>query len=224
MSATVSADGAVSVVALMLAPGWVSVLGCSLRGRVAGVQRGRPRGRGAGRRPRAWQQRPGRRDAPSASRIVTRLVSVPKPGAGLGDVVGDEQVDALAARACPRRGRASRSPRRTRRGPARAQRPPGRAPVRVEAADDPGDLGEEVRRRLRARGSAPSPRSSLRRGGVGRPEVGDRGGHDQRIEAGRSASVVGQPAGAPRAGRRWTRPGRPSASPSASGDLDACRR
>ena len=89
----------------------------------------------------------------------------PEARAGLRDVVGDEQVDALAARASRRRGRASRSRRRTRRGSAAARAARGSARRRCR------DRGRSGRPRrggpgsARARGVRPAPRSSLRSAG-----------------------------------------------------------
>ena len=130
-----------------------------------------------------------------------------EPGAGLGDVVGDEEVDALAAQLLVGALERARSRPRTRRAPAADRAAPAsRAAVAVEPAGDPGDLGEQVGRGLEPERSGPSSRGSLVSAVVRGPEVGDRGGHDQRVEPGAAVGAVRQRAGARRAGRPSTRP------------------
>ena len=96
-----------------------------------------------------WRGRSSR--DPSAARIETRLVSVPKPGAGLGDVVGDEEVDALAAELLA--GALER---------ARLGGEPDEDRARVRAARG------SARRRCRGRGRSGRPR----RAGRGSPRAG----------------------------------------------------
>ena len=118
--------------------------------------------------------------APSAARIVTRFVSVPNPEPASATSLATSRSTPLRAELVRRRARASRSRPRTRRGRARAAAAPGRRPV---SAARTGDLGEDVRRRLELEGQPVAARE-LRSAAPGRPEVGDGGGHDQRVEAG----------------------------------------
>ena len=159
--------------------GWISCcIGLSLRGGVALVQR----------RGDAVEQPVGDGPFGEQGKVLAAALGGedrdpvrvgPEARAGLRDVVGDEQVDALAARACRRRGRASRSPRRTRRG----RRASGRREVRRAAAASGTRQG--CPRSARARGSGPRSRVSFVVGRAARPEVGDRGGHHQGIGRGR---------------------------------------
>ena len=85
--------------------------------------------------------------------------------------------------ACRRPGRASRSRRRTRPGPGRAEaarrsvRRPGRDPGRCGRSARTSGVGSSSRVR-------PSSRVSFVVGPDDRAEVGDRGGHDECVEAG----------------------------------------
>ena len=100
-------------------------------------------------------------------------------GEALADLVDDEQVAALARRAWPGRGRARPSRRRSRR---RSRRSPARARPRCAR-----------RARRGCRGCATSATAAGLAGGLldlgvaagGGPEVGDGGGHDDRVGVGR---------------------------------------
>ena len=92
-----SGGGRSRSVALMLRSRSGSVVRPVCAARVALVQRARDPIEQRGRRPRAWSAAGGRRATRRRRGSTTRFVSVPKPEPGLGDVVGDEQVDALAA-------------------------------------------------------------------------------------------------------------------------------
>ena len=184
----------------------------SLRGGVALVQRDGDPVEQARRRPRACVCSGRSARDPSAARIDTRLVSVPKPEPGLGHVVRDEQVDALAPELVGgplERARLRGEPDQDR---DRLQRLARGGAVAVEAVGDPGDLGEEVRGRLQLGASGRRSRGELGLGRVDRPEVGDGRGHDQRVEAGGRRPDPGSGAAARRAARRSSRPGRPSAA------------
>ena len=105
-----------------------------------------------------------------------------------------------------------------------------RAGLGREADEDRARVGAargSGRRRCRARGrsarsrragpasaragaSSASARGQLGLGGLDRPEVGDRRGHDQGVEPGRPVVRLGRPAAAPHRGRPSTRPGRRS--------------
>ena len=147
-----------------------SPLGCGRGDQSARPRRARPARAPRGRAARSATSRldssgSSSRD-PSAARIVTRLVSVPKPGAGLGDVVGDEQVDALAAELLGgplERAGLGREADQDRDGPERLA---GRRAVAVEPVGDPGDLGQQVRRRLELDGRGVDAASSLRSAGA----------------------------------------------------------
>ena len=104
--------------------------------------------------------------------IVTRLVSVPKPRSRLGDVVGDEQIDALAL------GLLARALERS--GLGREADDHGLLPTPARASD------AHASARMSSVGSSsrvsPSPVArDLAVGRVLRPEVGNGGGHDQRV-------------------------------------------
>ena len=183
----------------------------SLRRGVAGVQRTRRPGRGSDPRPRAWSAAAARRGAVGVEdRHPVRVGPEARSRAPRTSFATSRSTP--FAGACRRRDRASRSPRRTRRGSGAGHRLVGRLAVAVRAVRDPRDLAEDVRGRLELEGQ-PAAALDLRRSAARRrPEVGDRGGHDQRVEARAPVLGVGRADGARRAARRSTRRGRSSAS------------
>ena len=209
MSTTVRRRRACRCVALMLAPASGSVVASSLRGGVALVQRGATRSSRRSATARLDCSGRSSRD-PSAARIETRFVSVPKPGARLRRRRWRRAGRRPCAGASRRRGRASRSRPRTRPGSgagraARGSRSPSLSrpwTIRATSASRSGVGSSSQRQRRRSRCELACRRR-------GRPEVGDGGGHDQGIEPGRAVGAVASPAGARRAGRPSTRPGRP---------------
>ena len=172
----------------------------------------RPPDRGGGPRPRAWRAAAGPRASRPAARIDDPVRVGPEAGAGLGDVVGDEQVDALAAELVRRPARATRSRRRTRRGPGGggAERPGHAAPT----------SGEDVRRRLELERQALAA-GQLRRPRRARGRKSATAAAMTSASAGRADRRTSSDGGAQLGGR--SRPGRSSA-PSGSGHLDVGRR
>ena len=83
----------------------------------------------------------------------------------------------------------------------------------VTSADDPADLGQDVRRRLQLERQALAAGQLRRRPGAVGPEVGDGGGHDQRVERGPAVGSASVPRSGGRASRPSTRHGRPCARP-----------
>ena len=75
---------------------------------------------------------------------------------------------------------------------ARDHGPRGGLAVAVGAADDPGELGQDVRGRFELERQAVAALDLLVGRWLRRPEVGDGRGHDQGIEAGRAVRPVGE--------------------------------
>ena len=153
----------------------------SLRRGIRASSARRPPGPGCGRRPRAWAGAGGRAAVPSAARIVTRLVSVPKPEPCSVTSFATSRSTPLQA-SLPA-ARASRSRRRSRPVPGRA-REPAAPPRPLEAAIEPADPGQEVGVGTSRSVRPASVRRILAAAGLGRAEVGHGGGHDQGVEAG----------------------------------------
>ena len=162
-----------------------------------------PRGRGSGPRPRASTAAAARRRAPARSRIVTRFVSVPKPEPASLTSFATSRSTPFARELRRPPGRASRSPPRTRRGPGGGAAARPRRPCAATSASRSG-VGVELE------ASGPRSRAILRSAGRGRREVGDRGGHDERVGAGGVGRRIASRAR--RAARRSSRRGRPRAA------------
>ena len=154
--------------------------------------------------------------APSAIEDRDPVRVGPEAGARLGDVVGDEQVDALRRSLSAARSRlpvSAANPTRTGGVDGRASCSPCCRPRRS------GDLGEQVRRRLELERQALAARD-LAFAVARRREVGDGGGHDQGVDAARPSCRRHRVAAARRAARRSSRRGTTSA-PSGSGTSTA---
>ena len=181
-------------------------------------------GRGAGRPPRASTAAARSSRVPSAARIGPGSCRSRSPEPGSATSFATRRSTRLA-RELRRRARSSEpvsaaNPTRTGRGASGRRVGCARG---VEAVDDPADLGEDVGRRARARGSGASPRASFVVGRVARPEVGDGRGHDERVEGRPAVGARRAPPAGPPASRRSTPPGRRAASraaarPHAAGD------
>ena len=178
-----SGGGRSRVVALMLAPGAGSVLRQSARPRRARPARGR-RGRAGGRRPRAWRAAAGRPACRRRRGSSTRFVSVPKPEPASATSLATSRSTPLRASLSAARSSepvSAANPTRTGVGRSGAA---GRRAVAVEAA-----AIARPRRGCPASASSSSGRARRRASSFGRrrarPEVGDGGGHDEGVEAGR---------------------------------------
>ena len=165
--------------------GWALMSASSLRGGVAGVQRGGdPVEDGVGDLALGLQGQVVAR--PVGGEDADPVGVGAEAGAGLGDVVGHEQVDALASelvRGAVERAGLGREADEDRGGRdrARSSRSPVRSVPWTSRAIWPRTSGVGSSSRVR-----PAPRSSLWSARVDRPEVGDGRGHDQRVEAGRA--------------------------------------
>ena len=162
----------------------------SARRRRARPARGRP-GRAGGRRPRASTGAAGRRASRRrrGSRPGWCRCRSPEPGSA---------TSLATSRSTPLRrslSAARSSEPVSAANPTRTGR--GRSGSRVAAPSESrprairADLGQQVRGRLELEGQ-PVAAGELGVGPAGRPEVGDRGGHDQRVEPGRAVAVVGR--------------------------------
>ena len=150
-----------SVVALMLAPARLG-RDDSVGGGVALVQRaGDPVEERVGDRALGLERQVVARPVGGEDRDPVRLG--PETGAGLGHVVGDEEVDALAAELLggalerPGLGREADEDR------PRARAARGSGPVAVEPVGDARDLGQQVGRRLELQGQGVAARQLRRR-------------------------------------------------------------
>ena len=143
---------------------------------------------------------------PSAARIDTRLVSVPKPEPGSATSFATSRSTPLR-RSLSAAARASPSRRRTRPGPGRGcsgSRVGGA--VAVETVGDPGDLGEEVRRGLEPQGQGVRrARAWSRPVSIGRKSA-TAAAMTSASKPARRVGAVGQRAAARRAGRPSTDP------------------
>ena len=186
-----------------------------LRGGTASLRAGRrgrpaprPRGRGGGRRPRAWRAAAGRRASRPRARIVTRLVSVPKPEPGSATSLATSRSTPL---------RRSLSGARSSE-PVSAAKPDEDGRRRVER---PRGAGRPTSARMSAVGSSsrvrPSPRSSF----VSAARRGRKSATAAAMTraSARLPSIDGVEDGVAHLGGR-SRRGRPSA-PAGSGDLHA---
>ena len=203
--------------------GFRSWRSCWLRAVVALASRAAPSrpssartpGRAARRRPGAWTSAATSSGSPPADDDRHAIGVGPEAGARLGDVVGDEQVDALA-----RAFSAARSSE-----PVSAAKPTttGRwSRGRARAARD--GLGQDVAGRLELeRQPARCARAWCRR--RARPEVGHGGGHDEHVRAvGASPPRASRPRGRPRSTRSTHVPGRSAARRDIRGSASLARR
>ena len=140
-------------------------------------RRGRPAprrpGRGSRRRPRAWRAAAGRPASPSADRIETRFVSVPKPEPASATSLATRRSTPLRRSLSAARSSepvSAANPTRIGRG---SGRPSARRPPRRRRRGCP--------RSARARGSGRRRGRASSSAAVARPEVGDGGGHDQGV-------------------------------------------
>ena len=200
----------------MLAPGWVRSSRQSARRHRARPARRRP-GRAAARRPPASTSSGSSSRDPSAARMVTRLVSVPKPDpASATSFATSRSTPLRRSFSAARSSDPVSAAKPTRTGAAgrgsRVGAPSLSSPwaIRAISASRSG-VGFEPDGQAVGRARASSAR-------LDRPEVGDRGGHDQRVEAGRIRRERGRPAAAPRRrsavdSARTTVARRPAAAP-----------
>ena len=129
-------------------------------------------------------------DGPSAEKIVTRFVSVPKPEPASATSFATSRSTPFAAQLLggplerPGLGREAHEDRR------RDVGLPRDVAGRVLPSDDPADLGQDVGRRLQLERQA-LPAGQLRLGRMGRTEVGHGRGHDERVERGPAVGIGG---------------------------------